>query len=205
MVALVPETELPVVKLPERADYTTQRRSPDDNVPLLGLMDQPTSTEPDVFDPLRCSMLEPLSEPTVRLPKPPEPQPANTAGSSVTVQSLSSAVKHDRSLTSFSAQERQEDNSSTLTPSPDVSEESSAESSLDLHSFDNETTVTDACDDVSASVRVPHAAITIHWPRNKASRLSVTLGIYHKRTLLRALWIQTLLSAKARLLMGADL
>jgi len=80
------------------------------------------------------------------------------------------------------------------------------ESSLDFRSVENESTVTDGCGVVCASVRFTHAAKTNHWHRNnKTSRLSVTLRIFLRRALLNALWMQTLLSPKARLLMGADL
>jgi len=88
MVSLVSEAdENLVVKLPEKANYTTQQPSLDDNIPPLSLIDQPNSTESDVPEPPQGSVLEPLSEliVRVRLPKPGEPQPANTAGSSVTV------------------------------------------------------------------------------------------------------------------------
>ena len=80
------------------------------------------------------------------------------------------------------------------------------ESSLDLHSVDNECTVIDTFGVVSASVRFTYAAKTHHWHRNsKTSRPSVTLRMFLRRALLSALWMQTLLSVKARLLMGADL
>jgi len=85
VVALVPETENPVVKLPENANYTTQRPSLDDNMLPLSLIEQPTSTESDVLEPRQRSALDLLSELIVRLPKPAEQQLANTAGSSVTV------------------------------------------------------------------------------------------------------------------------
>ena len=91
MLALVPETENPLVKLPENANYTTQRPSLDDNILSPSLVELPTSIESDVIEPRRRSALELVSELIVRLPKPTERHPANTAGSSVTVQSLSSA------------------------------------------------------------------------------------------------------------------
>lgn len=87
LVALVPETddEHPVVKLPEKANHTTQRLSPDDNIPPLSLIDQPTSSESEILEPhLPSVLVEPL-EFIIRLPKPAEPQPVNTVGSSVTV------------------------------------------------------------------------------------------------------------------------
>jgi len=85
VIALVPETENPVVKLPENANYTTQRPSLDDNILPLSLIEQPTPTESDVLEPRQRSALDLLSELIVRLPKSAEQQPANTAGSSVTV------------------------------------------------------------------------------------------------------------------------
>ncbi len=87
MVPLVPEADANlVVKLPEKANYTTQQPSLDDNIPPLSLIDQPNSTESDVPEPPQLSVLEPLSsELIVRLPKPTGPQPANAAGSSVAV------------------------------------------------------------------------------------------------------------------------
>jgi hypothetical protein len=85
VVALVPDTENPVVKLPEKANYTTQHPTLDDNITPLSLIDQRTSTGPDVLEPRQCSVLEPLPELIVRLPKPPESQPENTAGSSAKV------------------------------------------------------------------------------------------------------------------------
>ena len=85
MVALEPDTENPVVKLPKKANYTTQQPTLDDSITPLGLIDQPTSTEPDVLEHRQCSVMEPLPELIVRLPKPPGSQSANTAGSSATV------------------------------------------------------------------------------------------------------------------------
>jgi hypothetical protein len=86
VVPLVPEAnENPVVKLPEKANFTTQQPSLDDNIPPLSLIDQPTSTESDVPEGPQPPVLELPSELIVRLPNLAELRPANTAGSSITV------------------------------------------------------------------------------------------------------------------------
>ncbi|SRR6266851_3454938 len=167
VVALVSEAgEDPVVKLPEKTDYTTQQLSLVNDIPPLNVTVQlptasyphcePTLTETDVLQPHQCSVVHPLSEVIVRLPKVAEPQQASSAGSSVPVRFFSSTIKHDRSVTFFSAQERQ-DNLKTLGHSPYVSEESSTESSLDPNSVDNESTLADGCSFVSTPLSISHS------------------------------------------------
>ena len=160
MVPLVPKAdEKVVVKLPEMTNNMAREPSTINTINMteqfsaISFPDcEPTLTALDVLEPHLRSVVDPLYDYTVCLPKAVEPQQASTAGSCVTVWLFSSGVKHDRSLTTLSTQERQEDNMRTLEHSPDVSEESSPESSLDLHSVDNESTLTDSCSTVSTFV-----------------------------------------------------
>lgn len=91
-----PETdESPVVKLPQKANYTAERPSLEDNVPPPSVIVQhPTSSFPDceptvadsnVLEPRQCSVVDPLSELVVRLPKLAVSQHASSARSSVVV------------------------------------------------------------------------------------------------------------------------
>ena len=158
VVALVSEAgESPVVKLPEKTDYTTQQPSLVGNIPPLNVTVQlptasflncePTLTETDVLGPHQCSV---VSEVIVRLPKVTEPQQASSAGSSVSVRFFSSTIKHDRSVTFFSAQERQDN-------SLDVSEEGSAGLFLDANSVICEGTIADGCKTSGALAHFEHA------------------------------------------------
>jgi hypothetical protein len=114
VVSLVPEAdENVVVKLPEmtnnmaREPPTINTINMTDQSSTISFPDcEPTFTASNVLELHLSSVVEPLYEYTVCLPKGAEPQQASTAGSCVAVWSFSSGVKHDRSLTSLPTQER---------------------------------------------------------------------------------------------------
>ena len=165
MVPLVPKAdENVVVKLPEMTNHMAREPSTINTInmteqfPVISFPGcEPTLTALDVLEPHLRSVVDPLYDYPVCLPKAIEHKQASTAGSCVTVWFFSSGVKYDRSLTTLSTQDKQEDNLSTLEHSLDVSEESSAESSLDLHSVDVESIVTDSCGTVSTYVLFTYA------------------------------------------------